>query len=320
VRFRIGLPTALAAATATLVACGGSDDESAGRAAPTASQFPPADGRTLEEVLAEADSEGPVISPTGMVFERGENRYAFGVFDPGGEQLTDSDVALYIAHGPEGEARGPFPARIEDLSVEGPFQSRTVAEDPDAAKVVYVTELDFDSPGEWRVAALVRSGDSLQASRVPSAVVGAGPDVPDPGDRAPSIHTPTPDDVGDISEIETRDPPDTMHEDDLAEALAKQPAVLLFATPALCQSRVCGPVVDIAEQVKSEYGDEAAFIHMEIYEDNLPGKGVREQVRAYNLPTEPWLFVIDRSGRISTAIEGAFSAEELEAAVQEVTG
>jgi hypothetical protein len=320
VRFRIGLTTALTAATATLAACGGSDEESPSRGAPAASEFPPADGRTLEDVLAEADSEGPVVSPTGMVFERGENRYAFGVFDPGGEQLTDSEVAVYMANGAGGEAQGPFPARIEDLSVEGPFQSRTVAEDPDAAKVVYVTELDFDAPGEWRIAALVRSGDSLQASRVPSAVVGEGPDVPDPGEQAPSVHTPTADEVGDISEIETRDPPDTMHEKDLAQVLGRLPVVLVFATPALCQSRVCGPVVDIAEQVKSEYGDQAAFIHMEIYDDNVVEKGVREQVRAYGLPTEPWLFVIDREGRISTAMEGAFSAEELEAAVQEVTG
>ena len=82
-----------------------------------------------------------------------------------------------------------------------------------------------------------------------------------------------------------------MHDDDLAEVLGKKPVVLLFATPALCQSRVCGPVVDIAEQVKRDRGDEAAFIHMEIYNDNPANEGLRPQVQAYGLPTEPWLFV-----------------------------
>jgi hypothetical protein len=83
---------------------------------------------------------------------------------------------------------------------------------------------------------------------------------------------------------------------------------------------VCGPTVDIAEQVKSEHGDDAAFIHMEIYEDNSFDKGLRPQVKAYNLPTEPWVFVIDEDGRIVESIEGAASPEALERAVDKVTG
>ena len=49
--------------------------------------------------------------------------------------------------------------------------------------------------------------------------------------------------------------------------------MLVFATPALCQSRVCGPVVDIAQQVADEYGNSADFIHMEVYNDNEISKG-----------------------------------------------
>ena len=59
---------------------------------------------------------------------------------------------------------------------------------------------------------------------------------------------------------------------------------------------------------------------MEIYEDNRFDKGLRPQVKAYNLPTEPWVFVIDENGRISESIEGAASPEALEQAVQKVTG
>ena len=73
---------------------------------------------------------------------------------------------------------------------------------------------------------------------------------------------------GDLSKITTRIPPDTQNKVDYADALGKEPIVLLFATPQFCQSRVCGPVVDVAEQTKEEYGDKAAFIHMEIYKDN----------------------------------------------------
>ena len=66
--------------------------------------------------------------------------------------------------------------------------------------------------------------------------------------------------------------------------LGKKPIVLLFATPLLCQSRVCGPVVDIAEQVKASSGDDVDFIHMEIYNDNAIDKGFRPQMAAFHLP------------------------------------
>jgi hypothetical protein len=79
-------------------------------------------------------------------------------------------------------------------------------------------------------------------------------------------------------------------------------------------------VVDVAEQVKRDYGDKAEFIHMEIYKDNDPAKGTNAQVQAFHLPSEPWLFVIDRQGVIRTVIGGAFGTEELENAVKKVTG
>ncbi len=101
--------------------------------------------------------------------------------------------------------------------------------------------------------------------------------------------------------------------------LGRRPVMLLFATPGLCASRICGPVADIAEQLKAEHGDEAEFIHVEIYRDNDPQAGQRSQVRAYGLPSEPWLFAIDRAGRVAARIEGAFSAGEAEAALRAAT-
>ncbi len=312
----------LALAIAALAAgCGGASGASDSQPPPSVSDFPPAGARTLDQVLRSADAAGPVVAPTSQVFREGRNRYAFGVFEPSGRKLDDAAVALYVAHGARGVAKGPFPARIESMQTETRYRSQTVASDPDAANVVYVTPIDFDAPGEWRVIALVRDGDRIVGTRVASPVVGRFPKIPAVGDRAPAIHTPTTADVGGrLQKIDTRSPHDDMHAVDFADALGHKPTVLLFATPALCQSRVCGPVVDEAEQVKHQYGDRVDFIHMEIYEDNDPNKGVRPQVRAYHLPSEPWLFVIDRKGRISTEIEGAFGLDELEAAVKKVAG
>jgi hypothetical protein len=326
----------------------GGEEAVASRPAPPKSAFPSAAGKTLQEVVKEADAPAPlVVSPAAMVFYKGENRYPFGVFEPDRSPVSDAEVALYVSRVPRVEAgaggskrakgaaaqarkkalelpaRGPFPAEIETIQTKPAFRAQTTTSDPDAATVVYVTELDFPSEGEWRLAALIREDGELTATLLPSAVVGEYPPgrIPQPGERAPPIHTPTASDAGgDLSEITTRVPPDTQNQVDFADVLGKKPVVLLFATPQFCQSRVCGPVVDVAEQVKEEYGEEAEFIHMEIFRDNDPSNGVRPQVRAYRLPSEPWLFAIDRNGTIRTAIEGAFGIERLTEAVEGVTG
>lgn len=320
-----------------------SGNESAeSRPAPPKSEFPSPEGRTLRELLKAADGPAElVVSPAALAFYRGENRYPFGVFERDRTQVPGAEVALYLAKTPapkpgaksktgskgaEAKAQaqaldepavGPFPASIESLVTQPAFRAKTTSDDPDAASVVYSTQIDFPSDGEWRIAALIKDGDEIKGTLLPSAVVGEFKRIPHPGQPAPKIHTPTAADAGgDLAQITTRIPPDTQNKVDYADALGKEPIVLLFATPQFCQSRVCGPVVDVAEQVKEEYGDEAAFIHMEIYNDNDPSKGVRPQVRAFNLPSEPWLFTIDREGRVSAVLEGAFGVEALTSAAK----
>ncbi len=310
---------ALPIAAALIAGCGGSSDSTSGTsAAPSADQFPAADGKTFEQLTADATESDLVVAPTQQVFDEGKSRYGFGVFTVDHGNVSDADVAIYTAK-PNGKAEGPYPATVHSLETPAAFSSQTTAQDPDAAKFVYTTDVDLPSKGEWQILAMFRADDgSYTYARVPSAVVGKFPDVPAVGDQAPMMHTPTADDVGgDLTKIDTRQPPSSMHNIDYGDVLGdgKKPIVLLFATPALCTSRVCGPVVDIAEEVKNERPDDADYIHMEIYNDNDPNKGPRPQVKDFGLPSEPWLFVIDADGKISTRIEGAFSKEELEAAI-----
>src|SRR3954453_17770642 len=144
----------------------------------------------------------------------------------------------------------------------------------------------------------------------------APPTIPELREKVPVIHTPTAADVGgDMAKIDTRVPPDQMHEVDFADAIGKKPVVLVFATPALCQSRVCGPVVDVAQQVADEYKGKADFIQMEANNANDPGKGIRPQLQTYHLPTEPWTFLIDRNGVVRDRFEGAYGVAELEQAM-----
>jgi hypothetical protein len=316
---------AVACAAFGLSACGGGEEdpqvEEVGAVAPAAEHFPSAKGKSLDDLVAEVEPTNEiVVAPAGQVYEPGDNRFGFGVFTVAQDQITDAGVALYAAPGPDGEASGPYPARIESLETDTAFVARTTADDPDSAKAVYVSDVEFDRSGEWRLLALVRDGERLLAARLPSVIVDDYSRIPDVGERAPEVSTPTASEVGDMAEIDTRNPHDTMHEVDAADTLGEEPTVLLFATPALCVSRVCGPVVDVAEQVKSELGDDAAFVHMEVFDDNNPNEGVRPQLKDYGLQTEPWLFVMNADGEVSTRIEGAFSVDELRAAVEQASG
>jgi hypothetical protein len=319
------LLSALALVTA---GCGGDDEPTTSgeppTEAPSAADFPEPESGSLDELISDVGETNEIVAaPAGAVFVPGETRFSFGLFDVAGPQIDDADVAVYLQDAKGGKIAGPYTARSESLAVQSPYQADNAGEGD--ATSVYVAEVPPLKPGEYRAVAVVRDDEgTLAATNFQTAInVAEQPGIPAEGDSAPSVHTPTLDDVSDVSDIDTRIPPSTMHTEDLADVLGKKPVVLLFATPALCQSRVCGPVVDVAEQVKAEFGNDVAFIHMEIYEGNQydpENPKLRPQVDAYGLPTEPWLFVIDKDGKVQTRIEGAFSVSELENEVGKLLG
>jgi len=304
-----------------LVAGCGSSGEASSRPAPSAAEFPAAKGKTIAELLKSSGAKQAkvVIAPAAQAFDIGENRYPFGVFTLGNEQVEGADVALYFAKNEKsGPVIGPLPAQETSLEVKAAY--RAAGEDPDQAKNVYVVpKVHFTRNGPWTAVAMLKGKGGLEAARVSAPALVGHNKVPQVGERAPLIHTPTAADVGgDLSKIDTRIPHDQMHSVDFADAYGKEPIVLVFATPALCQSRVCGPVVDVAQQVADEYKGKAAFIHMEVYNDNEISKGIRPQLEAFNLETEPWTFLVDRHGIIRDRIEGAYGVPELEQAMRTI--
>ena len=313
---------ALALALALLVAgCGGDDDDGSGGSAggeqiAQRTTFPSASGKTFAE-LRKGLGAGPVLAPTVSILKPGENRYGFALFDRARKQLSADDAAVYVAPTSGGPVEGPFYAVAESLTVAPPYQSQTVQNDPDTARSIYVARIRLKKPGTYQVMGVVKRDGRLIATDPAPAQVTKDDPVPDVGEKAPRIDTPTVESVGgDVKQIDTRVPPGSMHEDNFADALGKRPILLLFATPALCQSRVCGPVVDIAEQVKASHEGDTAFIHMEIYNENELERGFRPQVAAYKLPTEPWAFAIDRQGKVAARLEGAYSPHELSEALK----
>jgi len=318
----------LAAALAgALASCGGSGGSSSSTTpatskkapAPAAANFPKVNAKQFATLARSISPKSPALALTESDFHPGVNRLGFGLFDPSQKQVTNVPVAIYIqAQGGSGPVLGPYVAREESLGVSKQFLSETVAKDPDSAKFVYVTTVRFPRAGKYNVLGAVDVDGKLEPTGV-GLKVSAHDSIPTVGQKPPAISTPTVASVGgNVASIDTRAPHDDMHDVNFKDVVGKKPVVLLFATPLLCQSRVCGPVTDIAEEVKHTMPEAkgVAFIHMEVYNHNDANKGYRPQLRAFHLQTEPWAFVLDKSGKISTRFEGAFSAAELESAIR----
>jgi hypothetical protein len=312
---------ALAVVPAGCGSSGGSNNAPTPSAASTAKpeDFPKGSGLSFQDV----QSRYPAQLSLGIgasVMRQGTNRVPFVVLDKGARPISHAAVALYTVRTDGTHVRGPYVARETPFGVTAPYLSQTTASDTTSAKVFYVANVQFHGKPPQGVFALVRmDGRLVAASPSPLGVKGSLAPPPDEGQRAIPIRTQTVHDVKKVSQLTTRVPPDTnLLQDDFASVLGKKPIVLIFATPALCQSRVCGPVVDVAEQVKASFGNKVAFIHQEIYKNNQVNQGLRPQLLKWRLESEPWTFVINSSGIITSRIEGAVSVRELKSLVAKV--
>ena len=287
-------------------------------ATPVESQFPVGKGHTLQD-LANQMSAGPSLAMASSVFTTGrDTRMAFGMIGQDGTPLY-GPTAVYVAPTPGSPAKGPFVAPADVLLTDKRYRSKQAATTQDPFVAVYGAHVDFARRGRYSVLAATKRSDGTLTGATGEVTVftqDADP-IPEVGEKAPIVHTDTLASAkGDVKKIDTRDPPSDMHKVDFADVVGKKPVALLFATPQLCSSRVCGPVTDIALQMESKYGDRMTFIHQEVYVDNTVSKGLREPLKRFNLPSEPWLFVVDRTGTITARLEGSIGVKQFEAAVK----
>ncbi|MDQ3632640.1 MAG: hypothetical protein M3417_15495 [Actinomycetota bacterium] len=285
----------------------------------TPDAFPATQGRTLQQVSNTITRTGPQLAFATSVLTTGtRERLAFGLIDQGTNFLY-APTALYLApSGGKAKALGPFVAPADLLVTDTPFRSKTAASEESVFAAVYAATVPFAEPGMYDVLAVAKvAGKDVAAGSQVKVVRPAEDKIPDVGERPPSVETDTLASArGDVKAIDTREPPGTMHDASFADVLAKKPTVLLFATPQLCQSRVCGPVVDVTEQLKRTYADRVQFIHQEVFVDNVVEKGLRPPLEAFNLKTEPWLFAVNEKGRITTRLEGSFGFDAVERAIK----
>ena len=278
------------------------------------------------------------------VFYKGENRFPFGVFEKDRTQVNDAEVALYLSPVPkvnpkaekegakgaearaqikalEEPATGPFPASVESLATQPAFRAQTTSDDPDAATVVYSTDIDFPSDGEWRIAAVIKEGDKLSATLLPSVLVGAVKRVPRVGEKAPA------DPHADPGRRRRR----PLEADDADPARHPEPGRLRGRATGRNRSSSCLRPPSSARvgsaapsstwPSRSNRSTETRRLSStwrSAKTTTRRPKGPGRRCRPSTCPREPWLFAIEKDGTIGEVLQGAFGVDALTEAVEKV--
>jgi len=229
----------------------------------------------------------------------GKSRFLFAALDERNRPIVDAQVRLRFFD----RVDAPTDPKSE---VDAIFRGQGLG-----AKGVYVARTELTSAGTWGVEALVRRADGTQRALRARFEVRAQSQAPAVGAGAVPTRQPLARDVADPKQICTALPPCQLHDLTIADALAlKKPALLLFATPGFCVSATCGPDLETVQSLEPEFRGRMSFLHLEIYSDpqtQAPSQAVNE----WRLPSEPWVFLVDRGGKIADKLEGGLTAAEL---------
>jgi len=255
----------------------------------------------------------------------GDNRIGFSLFDFEGESIVVDQVLVEAIFYPPNENEGV----IKDTSTAYWMSIPGVA-----GKGLYVTDIFFDvsgagtqeNPNYWEIVGSFVYEDESTWSKA-AIVVNEYSSITSIGERVPKSVTLTADNEADLKFISTDPDPDVdLYRLSIDEAVTNgKPSVIVFATPALCVSQVCGPIVDMVSTVKNRYTDRVDFIHVEVFanpndlveQGRFSGQQV-DAVSEWGLVTEPWLFVVDAEGRLADKFEIFVTSEEVIEAIESV--
>jgi hypothetical protein len=237
----------------------------------------------------------------------GPNRFALGLLNASNQPITDGSVLVeFFKLGKNNQA-------LKQAEAPGVF--RTVGA---SSKGIWVAMTNFDTAGSWYAQiTLERPSTAAMSSRLNFEVLERFL-APGYGDIAPHSPSPTEADVnGDMSQICSGSPPCAMHTISIDRALDEgvRPLVVVFATPALCTSALCAPQLENVDQLRTSYGDRVNFVHVEIYQYPFDGTRVAAAVAKWRLPSDPWTFIIEKTGVVRDRFEGPAPLAELDASL-----
>jgi hypothetical protein len=285
----------------------------------------------VQAVVPESIGPALTVLPTGSTYVVGNQRFGIGLVDEHDEpvQVGRLELVFLTLSGTQGTVTEVLPAPFLDYGlVEGHDHTTGEGDHPTPAGPgglaaitgVFVARPTFTAPGTYGVIAKVTLPDGTVRAGQANFEVTADDPVPNRGEPAIASLSLTATTPEEREHVCSATPPDDMHDLTIQAAVSNgRPSVILFATPAYCSTRTCGPSLEATVELKRRYGDRANFIHVEIY-PNDDYTTVAPTVTEWSLPSEPWLFLIDANGTIVERYEGGIGLTELDPAVQQLVG
>ena len=281
--------------------------------------------RPVQQVQGNTNPEGYYALLSTDDLGVGQERFAFEVIQPDGGVLASGPLVVHFYVSEQGQSRpeGDALATYQTMAVTPGVKENTTVKDQISVRGIYaVPGFNFDQPGAWT--ATIQPDPSRTPFTQPISLefnVAQHSATPAVGEKAVRSPTPVGSTPAELEAICSLDPPDDMHRVSADQSLAAgRPFVLAFASPGYCRSRLCGPVTELVQSVEESYRGRLDFIHVEPYDlSQLHRGGLFELVPSaqdWGLKTDPWVFVVDRSGRVAAKFEGNLSREELERAIE----
>ena len=237
----------------------------------------------------------------------GPNRFAFGVLSKKGAiRIPELSVAFTYLD--------TTPSTVSHIA------TALFTEWPTGAAGIYVTETSFDRTGRWGAILEIMSAPGTKSIGQVDFLVREKSLSPGIGDVPPASKNRTQEDVTELIQLTTAPIPDPdLYHLSVASAMDNEkPTVITFASPAFCSTATCGPQVLILSAVKDRYKNEANFIHIEVFDNPVEMGGDIEKgtlsplIQEWNLPSEPFTFVLDSSARVVGKFQGFVTERELE--------
>ena len=315
------------ALVALVAACGSDDDDDDDGGGEVA-----AAGTVDFSARAVGEAFNPGVQPVlvNSALGVGPNRVTFGLFRDDRSLIMDATATLrlYRVDGDRGtfvSEHALLPASIaQQTEHEHGDGSTHIHDDPFAT--IYYANVEFGAAGRWGAVLTVSTGDQTHKGLLTQQFV-VLETTPEPhiGQPLPASSNLTLRDVDDISEIGSSEQPiEELHELTVAEALATgKPVLVAISTPAFCQRRFCGPMLEgVVVPLWEEFGGVVQFVHVEPFDLNEARNNARlvsvPLMAEWSLQSEPWIFVADRDGLVVAKFEGIAAVEEVRDVLMDV--
>lgn len=248
----------------------------------------------------------------------GDNDLILALFDAESAPISSVDAPITLTLvDPQGVAREPVTPTLGRWAVTG--------------RDLYVARVALDQTGTWTANVSIEwGGETLEGGS--TFLVSPDGATPALGSPAPSVDTPTLNDVFNLTDAISSDPDQVAAfyvksvEDEIRN---NQPFVLVLDSYAFKPNEACGGALGILHDIFIEYPS-LAVIHAEPWNMRFasgqltiePPEGPATLAPwsvAYGIETAPWVFVVAGDGTVRAKFTGIFGTDELRAAMSSVS-